>query len=157
MKKLLIFISFLLGISYCESYAQKVFVPAVQEFVTVESYENDIYEDLTKYSGDYIFVYPGYDEFDQSEGNAYVYLFRLKVTNKGADVKATRSRQNLGSDESKTKTLENASIIKNEFNSEELSGKFVIIKFKYKKLTKSASGFLVKHKSDSGFDFYEKQ
>jgi len=56
----------------------------------------------------------------------------------------------------KTSSLTNPSVYGNTLSSEELIGKFVVLKYKKKDVTFSVKGILKKHTKDDGYDFYEK-
>jgi hypothetical protein len=137
-------------------FAQKVYVPSVQKYATIVDYIDDTQKDLSKYSGDYLFIYPGYDQKENSEGDAYLIQLELRISNDGKYVTGVQTLQIPEKEAVKTTNLSNPSVFGNTFSSDELTGKFIVLKYKKKGVTFSAKGILKKHMKDSGYDFYEK-
>jgi len=136
--------------------AQKVYVPSAQKYVTMVDYFDDVQKDLSKFSGEYLMIYPGYDQKENSEGDAYLISLELRISNDGKYVSATQTLQIPEKEAVKTTNLANATVFGNSFSSDEMSGKFVVLKYKKKEATFSAKGILKKHTKDDGYDFYEK-
>jgi hypothetical protein len=137
-------------------FAQKVYVPSAQKYVTVVDYFDDIQKDLSKYSGEYLLIYPGYDHKENSEGDAYLISLELRISSDGKYVSAIQTLQIPQKEAVKTTNLANATVFGNSFNSDEMSGKFVVLKYKKKDASFSVKGILKKHAKDDGYDFYEK-
>jgi hypothetical protein len=137
-------------------FAQKVYIPSVQKYVTMTDYLDDTQKDLSKYSSDYLFIYPGYDQKNNTEGDAYLVQLELRISNDGKYVSASQTIQIPEKDAVKTISLSNASVYGNTFSSDELTGKFVVLKYKKKGVEFSTKGILKKHTKDNGYDFYEK-
>jgi hypothetical protein len=137
-------------------FAQKVYIPSVQKYVKLVDYVDDVQKDLSKYSGDYLFIYPGYDAKENSEGDAYLVQLEMRISNDGKYVSAVQTLQIPEKEAVKTNNLSSPSVYGNTFNSEEWTGKFVVVKYKKKEVSFSAKGILKKHTKDDGYDFYEK-
>jgi hypothetical protein len=137
-------------------FAQKLYIPSVQKYVTMTDYIDDTQNDLSKYSGDYLFIYPGYDQKNNSEGDAYLVQLELRISNDGKYVSASETLQIPEKDAVKNTNLSNASVFGNTFSSDELTGKFIVLKYKKKDVVFSTKGILKKHSKDNGYDFYEK-
>lgn len=152
--KILFFIIFAFFVS--NVFAQKVYVPSVQKYVTLVDYIDDIQKDFSKYSGDYLFIYPGYDQKENTEGDAYLIQLELRISNDGKYVSGIQTLQIPEKEAVKTTNLTNPSVFGNTFSSDELTGIFVVLKYKKKGVTFSAKGILKKHTKDNGYDFYEK-
>ncbi|MCX6164605.1 MAG: hypothetical protein NTU73_07040 [Ignavibacteriae bacterium] len=148
----LIFIGFLVG----NIYAQKVYIPSLQKYAKIVDYIDDTQKDLSKYSGDYLLIYPGYDKNDNNEGDAYLIQLELRISNDGKYVTASQTLQIPEKEAVKTSNLTNPSVFGNTFSSDEMTGKFVVLKYKKKDVTFSVKGILKKHTKDDGYDFYEK-
>lgn len=149
---LLIIVAFLSG----NAIAQKIYLPSAQKYVKIVDYIDDVQKDLSKYSADYLLIYPGYDQKENSEGDAYLIQLEMRVSNDGKYVSATQTLQIPEKEAVKTTNLSNPSVFGNTFNSDEWTGKFVVIKYMKKDVSFSAKGILKKHTKDDGFDFYEK-
>ena len=137
-------------------FAQKVYLPSLQKYVQVTDYIDDVQKDFSKYAGEYLFIYPGYDAKENYEGDAYLIQLELRISNDGKYVSGIQSIQIPEKESSKTNNLTNPSVFENSISSDELTGKFVVIKYKKKDVVFSAKGILKKHTKDTGFDFYEK-
>jgi len=155
MKKGILFLIFLTFLS-ANLFAQKVYIPSVQKYVTMVDYIDDEQKDLSKFSGEYLFIYPGYDAKENSEGDAYLIQLELRISSDGKYVTANQSLQIPEKEAVKTTTHSNASVFGNTFSSDELNAKFVVLKYKKKDVVFSAKGLLKKHSKDNGYDFYEK-
>lgn len=148
----LIFISFFIG----NAFAQKVYIPSLQKYTKIIDYVDDTQKDFSKYSGDYLLIYPGYDQNDNNEGDAYLIQLKLRISNDGKYVTASQTLQIPEKEAMKTSDLNNPSVFGNTFSSDELIGKFVVLKYKKKEVTYTVKGILKKHTKDTGYDFYEK-
>jgi hypothetical protein len=138
------------------SNAQKIFVPSAQKYVVLD-YSDDTKSDLSLYSGSYVYIYPGYDENEQSEGRPYIFTLTIFCNKTGSEFTASRIKQFVGDDPLQNAKLSNPSIVGNNFYSDEITGKFVILKYTKSGTDYSVKGFFKKHKNDSGYDFYERQ
>jgi hypothetical protein len=159
MKFYCVFLSMLLSLSFTvtrKTDAQKIYIPTAEKYVPMD-YKDDIRNDLSQYNGSYVYVYPGYDENDQYEGNPYIYTLTITSNRTGSEITAFRYRQFAVDDPIKNTPLDNPSIVSNVFYSDEITGKFVILKYVKNGRDNSSRGFFRKHKQDSGYDFYEKQ
>jgi hypothetical protein len=152
--KILFFIIFAFIVS--NAFAQKVYVPSAQKYVTMVDYFDDVQKDLSKFSGEYLMIYPGYDSKENSEGDAYLISIEMRISNDGKYVSATQTLQIPEKEAVKTTNLANATVFGSSFSSDEMSGKFVVLKYKKKETTFSTKGILKKHTKDDGYDFYEK-
>lgn len=137
-------------------FAQTIYLPSEKKYVKITDYIDDIQKDLSKFSSDYLLIYPGYDAKENSEGDAYLVQLELRVSSDGKYVTAEQTLQIPQKESVKTDKLTNPSFYDNNFNCDEWSGKFVVIKYKKKDATFSAKGILKKHKKDEGYDFYER-
>jgi hypothetical protein len=137
-------------------FAQKVYIPSVQKYVKMVDYFDDTQKDLSKYSGEYLFIYPGYDQNENTEGDAYLIQLELRISNDGKYVSGLQTLQIPEKEAVKTTSHSNASVFGNTYSSDELTGKFVVLKYNKKDVTFSAKGILKKHSKDNGYDFYEK-
>jgi hypothetical protein len=151
-----IFFLIILGFFVSTAYSQKVYIPSLQKYTKMVDYIDDTQKDFSKYSGDYLLIYPGYDQNNNSEGDAYLIQLELRISNDGKYVSAIQTLQIPQKESVKTTTLTNPSVFGNTFSSDELTGKFVVLKYKKKDVTFSVKGILKKHTKDDGYDFYEK-
>jgi len=78
MKTKIFFLIFI-GFFVCNTYAQKVYIPSLQKYTKMVDYIDDTQKDLSKFSGDYLLIYPGYDQNENSEGDAYLIQMELRV------------------------------------------------------------------------------
>lgn len=138
------------------AYSQKVYIPSLQKYVKIIDYIDDVQKDFSKFSGEYLLIYPGYDQNENYEGDAYLIQLELRVSNDAKYVNATQTLQIPEKEAVKTSSLSNPSVFGNTFSSEEMTGKFVVLKYKKKDVTFSVKGILKKHTKDNGYDFYEK-
>jgi len=138
------------------AYSQKVYIPSLQKYTKIVDYIDDTQKDFSKYSGDYLLIYPGYDQRENYEGDAYLIQMELRISNDGKYVSASQNLQIPQKEAEKTSNLTNPSVFGNTFSSDELTGKFVVLKYKKKDVTFSVKGILKKHTKDNGYDFYEK-
>ncbi len=146
----------IIGFFVSNVYSQKVYIPSLQKYTKIVDYIDDKQKDYSKYSGEYLLIYPGYDQNNSKEGDAYLVQLELRVSNDAKYVSASQTIQIPEKESTKTSNLTNPSVFGNTFNSEEWSGKFIVLKYKKKDVTFSVKGILKKHKSDDGYDFYEK-
>lgn len=151
-----IFILIILLFTVSTVYSQKVYIPSLQKYTKIVDYIDDEQKDFSKFSGEYLLIYPGYDQKDNTEGDAYLIQLELRISNDAKYVNATQTLQIPQKEAVKTTSLTNPSVFGNTFNSEELTGKFVVLKYKKKDVTFSVKGILKKHTKDDGYDFYEK-
>lgn len=138
------------------AFAQKIYIPSAEKYVPID-YKDDVKIDLSQYSGNYVYVYPGYDEYEQFEGKPYIFTITIKSNKTGSEISASHTRQYAIDDPIKSVPLSNPSIVGSAFYSDEISGKFVTVKYKKKGIQYSKSGLFRKHRHDTGYDFYEKQ
>jgi len=137
-------------------FAQKLYVPSAQGYVQLVDYIDNEQKDLSNYTGEYLFIYPGVDSKGSTDGDAYLVQLELSVSPDGKYVNTKHTLQIPEKEAVKTTTLTNPSVYGNTFSSDELTGKFVILKYKKKEVNYSAKGILKKHTKDNGYDFYEK-
>jgi hypothetical protein len=137
-------------------YSQKVYVPSLQKYTKIVDYIDDEQKDFSKFAGEYLLIYPGYDQNENSEGDAYLIQLQLRISFDAKIVIATQKLQIPEKESEKNSTLSNASVFGNTFSSDELTGKFVVLKYKKKDVVFSTKGILKKHTKDDGYDFYEK-
>lgn len=143
--------------SFCSTtYAQKIYVPTAEKYVKMD-YKDDVRSDLTEYNASYVHVYPGFDENDQYEGKPYIFTLTITSNKTGSVLTASHFRQYAVDDPIKSVPLGNPSIVGSAFYSDEMSGKFVILTYTNKGKEISVRGFFRKHKTGSGYDFYERQ
>ena len=138
------------------TYAQKIYVPTAEKYVRLD-YKDDVRSDLTEYSASYVHVYPGYDENEQYEGKPYIFTLTIASNKTGSVLSASHYRQYAVDDPIKSVPLSNPSIVGCSFSSDEMTGKFVMVTYTNKGKEISVRGFFRKHKSTSGYDFYERQ
>lgn len=155
MKTKILFLIFF-GFFLSNVYSQKVYIPSLQKYTKMVDYIDDLQKDFSKYSGEYLLIYPGYDQNENSEGDAYLIQLELRVSNDAKYVNAVQTLQIPEKETVKTTALTNASVYSNNFSSDEISGKFVVLKYKKKDVVFSVKGILKKHTKDDGYDFYEK-
>lgn len=137
-------------------FSQKVYIPSLQKYTKIVDYIDDVQKDFSKYSGEYLLIYPGYDQNQNNEGDAYLIQLELRISNDAKIVIATQKLQIPEKESEKSTTLSNATVFGNTFSSDEMTGKFVVLKYKKKDVTFSVKGILKKHTKDDGYDFYEK-
>lgn len=155
MKSRILFL-FIFSFLAINLFAQKLYVPSAQKYVQLVDYVEDEQKDLSKFTGDYLLIYPGTDAKGDSDGDAYLIQMQLYVSPDGKYVAATQTLQIPEKEAVKKSTLANASVYGTTFSSDELTGKFVVLKYKKKDVNYSARGILKKHTKDNGYDFYEK-
>ncbi len=138
------------------AYSQKVFVPTLKKYAKLIEQYDDTQNDVSKYTGEYLLIYPGYDQNEISEGDAYLIQLGLSISKDGKTVFATQILQIPEKEAVKTTKLSNPTVFGNNFSSDEMSGKFVVLKFKDKDKNVFVKGIFKKHTKDGGYDFYEK-
>ena len=138
------------------AFAQKIYIPSAKKYISIVEYTDDIQTDLTKFAGGYLLLYPGEDQNGISEGDVYIIQLEIKISKDAKTVSAIKLLQIPDKDASKKTILTNPTVYENVFNSEELTAKFVVIKYKIKDKFYFIKGILKKHEQDSGYDFYEK-
>lgn len=151
-----IFFFILLSLTAVNLFAQKIYLPSAQKYVQMVDYVDDEQKDFSKYSGEYLMIYPGYDSKENSDGDAYLIQLELRISSDGKYINASQTLQIPEKEAIKTTTHTNSSVFGNTYSSDELTGKFVVMKYKKKDIVYSAKGIIKKHSKDNGYDFYEK-
>ncbi|TRZ65559.1 hypothetical protein D4R20_01900 [bacterium] len=138
-------------------YPQKAFVPSAREYVVFGD-SNYVASEPTKYNGEYVYMNPGYDEYDRMSSEAYMnvlYVFAYKDSKR---VFATLTKKVASAGEIvelDTKELGSPGISGNDLITDEFGGKFIVLSYKEAGKTKKVKG-LLRRKKDDTYEFYEK-